>query len=601
MMSFVFFSVCEYIRDFSDRMESTDSRMTLALPMPRCHSDGSYASRMCVKRRVNVTIAEQRRILEKNDIEKMKLILAASKQQRRAKRSNDCPLYKCVPCEHGYKTDADGCRRCECLPPPQQRKKREMNAYESEHTNQRSVENLSVDSLLKYLRQNILVQPQNSEANYMAEILSRKLLNEVMQSRNSKLIDANKLGVQSLMADNESTAAARRGTTKLAASADTLRQLHEMEVDECFCVDGFGTEIPRSRGTNVTDQMCDDLRVALECLDITCRMGCDYGFVLDPDTRCPTCECRDPCDSIECGREQECRLVEVSCDGEYCPPVPACLPRKPGQCPFLVPPGAADGPAAVDTCEYECRSDMQCADHLRCCSNGCGTQCVEPQLKTACQHLQTIQLHQATELGQPANQKYIVQCNEADGSWTAIQCGPGDVCWCVDERGNERSGTRRANGQRPNCGVGGADSSGGVDDEQVQRAAVECPSTDQCAPCEFGNAIDQQNGCRTCVCRDPCAEISCPGTEQCQLIRVECTDGPCPMMAVCVPQRESVCTEGLPFKRNGQDLVCGPNGDAELCPSTHTCQLDVSTKKGACCAKTSKRFTRKRSCFNFIN
>lgn len=299
-------------------------------------------------------------------------------------------------------------------------------------------------------------------------------------------------------------------------------------------------------------------------------MGCDYGFILDPETRCPTCECRDPCDSVTCSDGQECRSVEVSCEGEYCPPVPACLPRKPGQCPFLVPPGSEG--STIDSCEYDCRSDSHCEGSKRCCSNGCGTQCVEPQLKTACQHLQTIQLHQATELGMPAKQKYIAQCNEMDGTWNPVQCGPGNVCWCVDDSGNELSGTRTLDGQ-PNC------------DNIVPRN--EC-TEQKCLPCEFGYLVDMA-GCRTCECRDPCNEISCPGGEECQLMKVECIDEPCPKMPVCIPQRESLCSEGLPFKRNNQNLICGPQNDAELCPSTHTCQLDVASRKGVCCAKTSER------------
>lgn len=299
-------------------------------------------------------------------------------------------------------------------------------------------------------------------------------------------------------------------------------------------------------------------------------MGCDFGFILDPETRCPTCECRDPCDSVTCSDGQECRSVEVSCEGEYCPPVPACLPRKPGQCPFLVPPGTEG--STIDSCEYDCRSDSHCEGSKRCCSNGCGTQCVEPQLKTACQHLQTIQLHQATELGMPAKQKYIAQCNDADGTWNRVQCGPGNVCWCVDDSGNELSGTRSSE-EQPNC------------DSIVPRN--ECPEQTSCMPCEFGYLVNAA-GCRTCECRDPCNDIACPAGEECQLMKVECIDEPCPKMPLCIPQRESICSEGSPFKRNNQDLICGPQNDAELCPSTHTCQLDVSSRKGVCCAKTSK-------------
>lgn len=309
------------------------------------------------------------------------------------------------------------------------------------------------------------------------------------------------------------------------------------------------------------------LRETLECLDLTCRMGCDYGFVLDNDTQCPACECRDPCDSVTCGENEECRSVEVSCEGEYCPPVPACFPRKPGQCPFLVPPGN-DDPAYNDSCDYECRSDSHCEGIKRCCSNGCGTQCVEPQLKTACQHLQTIQLHQAIELGVPAKQKYIAQCNEKDGSWKTVQCGPGSICWCVDELGNEKTGTKTYNGE-PNCEV---------------KTKVECPLM-KCKPCQHGYVVNE-NGCRTCECRDPCSEISCPVGERCDLVQVECIDVPCPKMPICIPIRDNLCPEGSPLKLNGKELGCGPQNEADLCPTTHTCQLNPMSNRGVCCAKT---------------
>lgn len=44
---------------------------------------------------------------------------------------------------------------------------------------------------------------------------------------------------------------------------------------------------------------------------------------------------------------------------------------KPGQCPTLEQ--SQDG-----YCEEECRTDADCTLHLKCCSTGCGTSCVDP-------------------------------------------------------------------------------------------------------------------------------------------------------------------------------------------------------------------------------
>lgn len=168
------------------------------------------------------------------------------------------------------------------------------------------------------------------------------------------------------------------------------------------------------------------------------------------------------------------------------------------------------------------------------------------------------------------------------------------ICWCVDNNGQEVSGTRRnmaagsemfANGHNISA------SSMECEETAVQSRRNDACGEERCAQaCEFGYTLDA-DGCRTCACRDPCAGIVCPGGERCQLMHVECTDEPCPQMAVCVPNTGdsgSVCAEGRPFRRGGSELVCGPQGDAEACPSTHTCQLAVASRRGVCCAKTRK-------------
>ncbi|XP_055371709.1 uncharacterized protein LOC129605792 [Condylostylus longicornis] len=479
-------SMCEYLRDFSDRMEGTEEGMQLAIPPPRCAEDGAYSPRQCTYKNIKVTRKEQKQILEENTIRKMKMLL-----HTRSKRQTESLKL--------YRVD-DGTLNIRVAAPVMGRSAKVISSMGSS----------------KY-----------------------QDLSGLFETDVKKVAPAPKRP----LGDDE---------------------LVDMEVEECWCVDGFGTEIPESRGFNVTDDSCVQLRESIDCLDLTCRMGCEYGFILSPETKCPACQCRDPCEGVNCSNGKECRTVEVSCEEEYCPPVPACLPRKAGQCPFLVPPS----PDNANTCDYECRTDSHCEGTKRCCSNGCGTQCVEPQMKTACQHLQTIQMHQSSELGIPAKQMYIAQCDPLSGKWNEIQCGPENLCWCVNERGEELSGTR-IKGKTPTCEI---------------NSALECP-LQKCAPCENGFKTDR-NGCQTCECRNFCDEISCSRDEECQLINVECIDLPCPKMPICVPKRESVCPEGVPLKQGELEVGCGPQNENEACPTTHTCQLNPVTNRGVCCAKT---------------
>ncbi|XP_058812008.1 uncharacterized protein LOC131676744 [Topomyia yanbarensis] len=513
-------SMCEYLRDFSDRMEGTVEGMELALPPPVCGLDGGYEAVQCIRRKTRVNRSDQRRYLEQNNIRQMRKLLEEAKRVRRDVVSGDT-----TPSQNLKLVKVDDAYGTARMQPD--------------------------DELMSFLHQRM----QLSAVEAGSEDFD-------VQGRAAKIIDFNRLESKNANANLDKPIVK---PSMLLKKQVTLDDLVEIDIEECWCVDNFGTEIPKTRGMNATKKTCEDLRESLGCLDLTCRMGCDYGFILDTDSQCPSCECRDPCDSVNCPEGQECRSVEVSCEGEYCPPVPACFPKKPGQCPFLVPPGSEN--AESDSCEYECRTDSHCEASKRCCSNGCGTQCVEPQLKTACQHLQTIQLHQASELGIPPKQKYITQC-DADGSYRTIQCGPGNTCWCVDEYGNEKSGTRTT-GTQPNC-------------EMYSKS--ECPLR-KCSFCEYGYQIDA-NGCKTCECRNPCSEISCPRGEECQLIQVECISIPCPKMPICVPIRDSVCPEGLPLKSGGREITCGPQVDGDACPSTHICQLNPISKRGSCCAKT---------------
>lgn len=339
------------------------------------------------------------------------------------------------------------------------------------------------------------------------------------------------------------------------------KQCHD---DECWCVDGFGTEIPRTRAKNDSVEDCEKLRETLGCLDLTCRMGCEYGFELDEKTRCPKCQCKDPCNGVACSDNEQCQLVEVSCKDYYCPPVPACLPRKTGQCPYLVP-------ASNSFCDFECNSDLACNGTAKCCSNGCGTHCTEPLQLTSCQHQRAVAQHQAYESATPLGKIYLPQCKE-DGSFSELQCNPGNQeCWCVDFRGFELSSTRKPMIQKPSC---------------TPPPKSNCPLYKCTEDCEHGFEING-DGCRTCKCIEPCGKVICKGEgEVCRLVKVECVTLPCPPVPMCLPEKENPCQHGLPLMLNGEQASCGP--DIDSCPTSHKCQLSPLGEYAVCCPKPRK-------------
>lgn len=266
-------SVCEYLRNFSDRMEGTEAGMVLALPTPSCNKDGAYEASICITKKILVTRAEKRQIIERNNIRQMKALLRTARQIE----TKNCPLYKCIPCPNGYEIE-NGCQTCKCKSTNNEnieRTKRDTMENLRLHQviqNGRNDNQLDVKNIIRYLRQNIMTNPQNDEAHYLAEILSRKLLNQVVQERNAKVIDIgtpNSQNVDPSVSDNknkiEKTKTRKHEkvipTVSAPLTIDNFNNdddLVEVEVDECWCVDGFGTEIPNSRGFNVSEQSCQE-------------------------------------------------------------------------------------------------------------------------------------------------------------------------------------------------------------------------------------------------------------------------------------------------------------------------------------------------------
>lgn len=187
---------------------------------------------------------------------------------------------------------------------------------------------------------------------------------------------------------------------------------------------------------------------------------------------------------------------------------------------------------------------------------------------TSCQHQRFLAQHQAHESGLPANKVFIPQC-QPDGKFEQKQCNFAlKECWCVDERGLELSQTRKPMEETLDC------------DKESNCPLYRCQQD-----CPHGFEMDHR-GCRTCKCVDPCSKVSCRGEgETCRLVHVECVDGPCPPVPMCLPKRENPCQHGEPLKLGDSDelISCGP--DYESCPSSHKCQLSPVGEYAVCCPK----------------
>ncbi|KAK8727075.1 hypothetical protein OTU49_009926, partial [Cherax quadricarinatus] len=388
---------------------------------------------------------------------------------------------------------------------------------------------------------------------------------------------------------------------------------------QCWCVDDFGTQIPGTKASSRELVVCDRARAALTCGEMLCRLGCDYGFVLDPDTACPLCQCRDPCQDVECTASHICQMVDIPCVDGVCPAIPQCVPvveasaaptcplgapytlpetnatlacspraralecpqgyscfaddstvegvccpspgksKKTGQCPFLVP-------VLSGNCDLECSDDSHCLGDAKCCSNGCGTQCLQPIVMTACEHQRTLLEHRAREAGIPAGRVYLPQCDEV-GAFLPTQCHPATLtCWCVDTQGQEVPGTRVSQPAHPNC-----------------QEPLVCPAMNCDLACLHGYSLDS-SGCPVCACRDPCEEVTCATPlEECRIVHVACVDEPCPPLPVCLPRLENPCPYGSPLRLNESVVECGPEGST--CPSSHKCHLSPLGEYALCCPK----------------
>lgn len=102
--------------------------------------------------------------------------------------------------------------------------------------------------------------------------------------------------------------------------------------DECWCVDFRGFEVSETRVKSTKEISCDPPPSSENCPLYHCIKDCEHGFKMD-DKGCRTCECVDPCETVQCrGDGEQCRLISVECVSWPCPSIPMCLPKKENPC-----------------------------------------------------------------------------------------------------------------------------------------------------------------------------------------------------------------------------------------------------------------------------
>ena len=212
-----------------------------------------------------------------------------------------------------------------------------------------------------------------------------------------------------------------------------------------------------------SDQKCVLKRPSGPCLEGNC------------DAPVAMCELKNPCAVIKCGSGSRCVVRDGSARCE----------------PFTTRPGTCPANDIVSIClerEDKCTSDAECNSGQKCCSRGCGRECVLA-CQSHCPSGQTCKISVLPCLNPP--------CPEDAG--------------CVANEPETRPGVCPLNDVTTTCEVG---DTACMSDEQCRRGQKCC-----------------SRGCgKTCV---PACPRGCPRGQTCKTFTPPCFVPPCPKEAGC--------------------------------------------------------------------
>ncbi|KAK6751801.1 hypothetical protein RB195_003304 [Necator americanus] len=232
--------------------------------------------------------------------------------------------------------------------------------------------------------------------------------------------------------------------------------------------------------------------------------------------------------------------------------VPAAR-EKIGMCP----PG---GDEKMCSTYAKCSHDFECMDVEKCCTNVCGTVCVNPTKATNCAHF-VIAVKRLPE--QKLRNGYIPKCDER-GKFAPIQCDQRQ-CWCVDVNyGTEIAGS-----------AVGISMKRGDMCRELRLCGVKCSKQ-----CPHGLKMTVF-GCPdpSCECKDICEDVRCSnGADTCQLIEPDCSHPPCLPVPRCLI---NPCPSGPPMTlHNGVTALCATS---DQCTHDHWCHKIGYNGLGFCC------------------
>ena len=105
-----------------------------------------------------------------------------------------------------------------------------------------------------------------------------------------------------------------------------------------------------------------------------------------------------------------------------------------------------DTTGLVGICEVGCRGDYDCRSGQMCCRNGCGQTCASSvTISQRCSHVRA----QFNATGRPLLGAYVPQC-DSDGHYSPVQCHEG-FCWCAHTQTGLPLSSFYGRGERPRC------------------------------------------------------------------------------------------------------------------------------------------------------